>query len=60
MCAVRQNLKEAQDTMAGASKELNHLHTKCAEREFNRNFKNGATESTAVIGEGDSAFPRVL
>ncbi|XP_032942815.1 uncharacterized protein LOC117011514 [Catharus ustulatus] len=33
MCAVRQNLKEAQDTVAGASKELNHLHAKCADSE---------------------------
>ncbi|XP_063279270.1 coiled-coil domain-containing protein 171 isoform X5 [Prinia subflava] len=33
MCALRQDLKEAQDTMADANKELNHLHAKCANRE---------------------------
>ncbi|XP_014728672.1 PREDICTED: coiled-coil domain-containing protein 171 isoform X2 [Sturnus vulgaris] len=33
MCALRQNLKEAQDNMADANKELNHLHAKCADRE---------------------------
>ncbi|KAM4879268.1 coiled-coil domain-containing protein 171 [Sylvia borin] len=33
MCALRQDLKEAQDTVADANKELNHLHTKCADRE---------------------------
>ncbi|XP_037981118.1 coiled-coil domain-containing protein 171 isoform X6 [Motacilla alba alba] len=33
MCALRQDLKEAQDTMADANKELNYLHTKCADRE---------------------------
>ncbi|XP_017588380.1 PREDICTED: coiled-coil domain-containing protein 171 isoform X2 [Corvus brachyrhynchos] len=33
MCALRQDLKEAQGTMADANKELNHLHTKCADRE---------------------------
>ncbi|NXF75393.1 CC171 protein, partial [Sclerurus mexicanus] len=33
MCSLRQDLKEAQDTMADANKELSHLHTKCADRE---------------------------
>ncbi|NXR38832.1 CC171 protein, partial [Zosterops hypoxanthus] len=33
MCALRQDLKEAQDTVADANKELNHLHAKCADRE---------------------------
>ncbi|XP_017925999.1 coiled-coil domain-containing protein 171 [Manacus vitellinus] len=33
VCTLRQDLKEAQDTLADASKELNHLHTKCADRE---------------------------
>ncbi|XP_068033139.1 coiled-coil domain-containing protein 171 isoform X3 [Anomalospiza imberbis] len=33
MCVLRQDLKEAQDTMADANKELNYLHTKCADRE---------------------------
>ncbi|XP_009073877.1 PREDICTED: coiled-coil domain-containing protein 171, partial [Acanthisitta chloris] len=33
MCALRQDLKEAQGTAADATKELNHLHTKCADRE---------------------------
>nr|XP_021381247.1 coiled-coil domain-containing protein 171 [Lonchura striata domestica] len=33
MCALRQDLKEAQDTMADANKELNYLHSKCADRE---------------------------
>ncbi|XP_041341491.1 LOW QUALITY PROTEIN: coiled-coil domain-containing protein 171 [Pyrgilauda ruficollis] len=33
MCALRQDLKEAQDTMADANKELSCLHTKCADRE---------------------------
>ncbi|XP_053788283.1 coiled-coil domain-containing protein 171 isoform X4 [Vidua chalybeata] len=33
MCALRQDLKEAQDTMADANEELNYLHTKCADRE---------------------------
>ncbi|NXI87018.1 CC171 protein, partial [Rhipidura dahli] len=32
MCALRQDIKEAQDTMADANKELNHLHAKCADR----------------------------
>uniref|UniRef100_A0A803V882 Coiled-coil domain containing 171 n=1 Tax=Ficedula albicollis TaxID=59894 RepID=A0A803V882_FICAL len=33
MCALRQDLKEAQDSLADANKELNHLHAKCADRE---------------------------
>ncbi|NXA96835.1 CC171 protein, partial [Melanocharis versteri] len=33
MSALKQDLKEAQDTMADANKELNHLHAKCADRE---------------------------
>ncbi|XP_050842464.1 coiled-coil domain-containing protein 171 isoform X4 [Serinus canaria] len=33
ICALRQDLKEAQDAMADANKELNYLHTKCADRE---------------------------
>ncbi|KFQ74950.1 Coiled-coil domain-containing protein 171, partial [Phaethon lepturus] len=33
MCALSQDFKEAQDNLADANKELNHLHTKCAERE---------------------------
>ncbi|KFV96763.1 Coiled-coil domain-containing protein 171, partial [Fulmarus glacialis] len=33
MCALNQDLKEAQDNLADANKELNHLHTKCADRE---------------------------
>uniref|UniRef100_A0A8D2MY42 Coiled-coil domain containing 171 n=1 Tax=Zonotrichia albicollis TaxID=44394 RepID=A0A8D2MY42_ZONAL len=33
MCALRQDLKEVQDTMADTKKELNYLHTKCADRE---------------------------
>ncbi|NXO57067.1 CC171 protein, partial [Aramus guarauna] len=33
MCTLNQDLKEAQDNLADANKELNHLHTKCAERE---------------------------
>ncbi|XP_017693412.1 PREDICTED: coiled-coil domain-containing protein 171 isoform X3 [Lepidothrix coronata] len=33
VCTLRQDLKEAQDTLVDASKELNHLHTKCADRE---------------------------
>ncbi|XP_039585878.1 coiled-coil domain-containing protein 171 isoform X4 [Passer montanus] len=33
MCALRQDLKEAQDTLADANKELNCLHTKRADRE---------------------------
>ncbi|XP_064259388.1 coiled-coil domain-containing protein 171 isoform X3 [Passer domesticus] len=33
MCALRQDLKEAQDTLADANKELSCLHTKCADRE---------------------------
>ncbi|XP_009326341.1 PREDICTED: coiled-coil domain-containing protein 171 [Pygoscelis adeliae] len=32
-CALSQDLKEAQDNLADANKELNHLHTKCADRE---------------------------
>ncbi|KFV55393.1 Coiled-coil domain-containing protein 171, partial [Tyto alba] len=31
-CALSQDLKEAQDNLAVANKELNHLHTKCADR----------------------------
>ncbi|XP_059692812.1 coiled-coil domain-containing protein 171 isoform X4 [Haemorhous mexicanus] len=33
MSALRQDLKEAQDAMADANKELNYLHTKCTDRE---------------------------
>ncbi|KFQ11077.1 Coiled-coil domain-containing protein 171, partial [Leptosomus discolor] len=33
MCALSQDLKEAQDNLADVNKELNHLHTKCADRE---------------------------
>ncbi|XP_023799472.1 coiled-coil domain-containing protein 171 [Cyanistes caeruleus] len=33
MRALRQDLKEAQDIMADANKELNHLRAKCADRE---------------------------
>ncbi|NWT55543.1 CC171 protein, partial [Erythrocercus mccallii] len=33
MCALRQDVKEAQDILADANKELNHLHAKCADRE---------------------------
>ncbi|KFQ24905.1 Coiled-coil domain-containing protein 171, partial [Merops nubicus] len=33
MYALGQDLKEAQDNLADANKELNHLHTKCADRE---------------------------
>ncbi|XP_077028237.1 coiled-coil domain-containing protein 171 isoform X2 [Agelaius phoeniceus] len=33
MCALGQDLKEVQDTMADTKKELNYLHTKCADRE---------------------------
>ncbi|KFZ52802.1 Coiled-coil domain-containing protein 171, partial [Antrostomus carolinensis] len=33
MCALSQDLKEAQDNLSDANKELNHLHTKCADRE---------------------------
>ncbi|KAM6034401.1 LOW QUALITY PROTEIN: coiled-coil domain-containing protein 171 [Chlamydotis macqueenii] len=33
MCALSQDLKEAQDNLAHANKELNHLHMKCADRE---------------------------
>ncbi|KAF1452713.1 hypothetical protein FQV21_0008515, partial [Spheniscus demersus] len=33
MCALSQDLKEAQDNLADANKELNHLHAKCADRE---------------------------
>uniref|UniRef100_A0A8C8E7U6 Coiled-coil domain containing 171 n=1 Tax=Otus sunia TaxID=257818 RepID=A0A8C8E7U6_9STRI len=32
MCALSQDLKEAQDNLADANKELNDLHTKCADR----------------------------
>ncbi|XP_064902231.1 coiled-coil domain-containing protein 171 isoform X5 [Columba livia] len=31
-CALSQDLKETQDNLADANKELNHLHTKCADR----------------------------
>ncbi|KAM9507909.1 coiled-coil domain-containing protein 171 [Guaruba guarouba] len=33
MCTLCEDLKEAQDNLADANKELNHLHTKCADRE---------------------------
>ncbi|XP_035166785.1 coiled-coil domain-containing protein 171 isoform X6 [Oxyura jamaicensis] len=33
MYALSQDLKEAQDNLADANKELNHLHTKCADKE---------------------------
>ncbi|KFQ62469.1 Coiled-coil domain-containing protein 171, partial [Pelecanus crispus] len=33
MCALSQDLKEAQDNLADANKELSHLHTKCADKE---------------------------
>ncbi|KAM4640457.1 coiled-coil domain-containing protein 171 isoform 2-T2 [Amazona ochrocephala] len=33
MCTLSEDLKEAQDNLADAKKELNHLHTKCADRE---------------------------
>ncbi|XP_064358528.1 coiled-coil domain-containing protein 171 isoform X2 [Dromaius novaehollandiae] len=33
ICSLSQDLKEAQDNLADANKELNHLHTKCADRE---------------------------
>ncbi|XP_010021471.1 PREDICTED: coiled-coil domain-containing protein 171, partial [Nestor notabilis] len=33
MCALSEDLKEAQDNLTDANKELNHLHTKCADRE---------------------------
>ncbi|KAM9587694.1 coiled-coil domain-containing protein 171 isoform 1-T2 [Morphnus guianensis] len=33
MFALSQDLKEAQDNLADANKELNHLHTECAYRE---------------------------
>ncbi|XP_065512455.1 coiled-coil domain-containing protein 171 isoform X3 [Caloenas nicobarica] len=32
-CALSQDLKESQGNLADANKELNHLHTKCADRE---------------------------
>ncbi|RMC19331.1 hypothetical protein DUI87_03939 [Hirundo rustica rustica] len=32
-CALRQDLKKAQDAVADANKELNHMHAKCADRE---------------------------
>ncbi|XP_026722113.1 coiled-coil domain-containing protein 171 isoform X2 [Athene cunicularia] len=32
MCVLSQDLKEAQDNLADANKELNDLHTKCADR----------------------------
>ncbi|XP_068522510.1 coiled-coil domain-containing protein 171 isoform X6 [Anas acuta] len=34
MYALSQDLKEAQDNLADANKELNHLHTKCADKEI--------------------------
>ncbi|XP_032061726.1 coiled-coil domain-containing protein 171 isoform X4 [Aythya fuligula] len=34
MYALSQDLKEAQDNLADASEELNHLHTKCADKEI--------------------------
>nr|XP_009677131.1 PREDICTED: coiled-coil domain-containing protein 171 isoform X3 [Struthio camelus australis] len=33
ICSLSQDLKEAQDNLADANKELNHLHTKCTDRE---------------------------
>uniref|UniRef100_A0A8B9GLR6 Coiled-coil domain containing 171 n=1 Tax=Amazona collaria TaxID=241587 RepID=A0A8B9GLR6_9PSIT len=33
VCTLSEDLKEAQDNLADAKKELNHLHTKCADRE---------------------------
>ncbi|XP_055555106.1 coiled-coil domain-containing protein 171 [Falco cherrug] len=33
MCALSQDLKEAQDNLTDANKELNHLHAKCTDRE---------------------------
>ncbi|XP_061297196.1 coiled-coil domain-containing protein 171 isoform X2 [Pezoporus flaviventris] len=33
MCALSEDLKEAQDNLDDANKELNHLHTKCTDRE---------------------------
>ncbi|KFP64929.1 Coiled-coil domain-containing protein 171, partial [Cariama cristata] len=33
MCVLSQDLKEAQDNLSGANKELNHLHAKCVDRE---------------------------
>uniref|UniRef100_A0A8B9NVM4 Coiled-coil domain containing 171 n=1 Tax=Apteryx owenii TaxID=8824 RepID=A0A8B9NVM4_APTOW len=33
ICSLSQDLKEAQDNLADANKELNHLHTKCVDRE---------------------------
>ncbi|XP_074022212.1 coiled-coil domain-containing protein 171 [Numenius arquata] len=33
MCALSQDVKEAQNNLTDANKELNHLHTKCADRE---------------------------
>nr|XP_047911541.1 coiled-coil domain-containing protein 171 isoform X5 [Anser cygnoides] len=34
MYALSQDLKEAKDNLAGANKELSHLHTKCADKEI--------------------------
>ncbi|KAM9167380.1 LOW QUALITY PROTEIN: coiled-coil domain-containing protein 171 [Mergus octosetaceus] len=34
MYALSQDLKEAQDNLDDANKELNHLHTKCADKEI--------------------------
>ncbi|XP_054041352.1 coiled-coil domain-containing protein 171 isoform X3 [Rissa tridactyla] len=33
MCALSQDVKEAEDNLSDANKELNHLHAKCADRE---------------------------
>ncbi|KGL80442.1 Coiled-coil domain-containing protein 171, partial [Tinamus guttatus] len=33
ICSQSQDLKEAQDNLADANKELNHLHTKCVDRD---------------------------
>ncbi|XP_035751490.1 coiled-coil domain-containing protein 171 isoform X9 [Egretta garzetta] len=33
MCALSQDLKEAHNNLADANKELNHVHTKCADSE---------------------------
>eukprot|EP00076_Gallus_gallus_P035050 XP_025000588.1 coiled-coil domain-containing protein 171 isoform X3 [Gallus gallus] len=32
MCVLSQDLKEARDKLANANKELNHLHTECADK----------------------------
>ncbi|NXY69653.1 CC171 protein, partial [Glareola pratincola] len=33
MCALSQDVKEAEDNLSDANKELNHVHAKCADRE---------------------------